>query len=275
MNLPYPLAPIGCISTSAPPCSSAADSALGLPRQRLLASALSRVRSGTESTHDLRLDLPPSGEVRIRNLVHRGAPRPVFKLTSVKLGRVVQCESALEHEAIVLLDAAPAVQSFAEQPVRIRYRTAEAWHSHIPDFATLVADRLTFVEIKFTKDIDAEVHQRTRLLETRLQTLNAGYCLLTERHLRQGHHVQNAVRVLRRARHAISQVQLLATLEKLRALGRVPLSAFGWSVAESNEAVGIAQLIISGHAEIDGREPLSDRACVWLASDAARAGGAT
>jgi len=210
----------------------------------------------------------------MRNLVHRGAQRPVFKTTSVKLRRVVQCESALEHEAALILDVSPVVQAFAEQPVRIHYRTEDSWRSHIPDFVVLVADRLTFVEIKFEKDADAEVGDRTRLLEAQLGVLGAGYCLLTERHLRQGDHVQSALRVLRRARHAISEAQLLATLEKLRTVDRLPLAAFGWSIANSQEAVGIARLIMSGHAAIDSQGLLSDRSCVWLAPAAASSGDA-
>jgi hypothetical protein len=269
MNLLSQLARTGRHPTSPSP----ADAPLGLARQRLLADALLQAQRGAESTHDLRLDLPPPGDVRIRNLVHRGAPRPVFKTTSVKLGRVVQCESALEHEAALLLDVSPVVNAFAEQPVRIHYLFENGWRSHIPDFAVLVADQLTFVEIKFEKDVATEVRDRTRSLEWQLGALGVGYRLLTERDLREGYYVQNALRVLRRARHAISKVQLLATLEKLRAVDRVPLAAFGWSVADSQEAVGIAQLIMSGHAAIDPHAPLSDRTCVWLARDTVCAGG--
>lgn len=274
MNLLSHLAPTWRSPPSRSTSLQAADVALGLPRQRLLAQALAQAQRGSTSTEDLRLDLPPLGEVRIRNLVHRGAPRPVFKTTSVKLGRVVQCESALEHEAALLLDVSPTVLAFGEQPARIQYRTEDGWRSHIPDFAVLFTDRIMFVEIKFAKDVDAEVRERTSLLEEQLGALDAGYCLLTEHHLRQGDHVQNALRVLRRARHVISEVQLLATLEKLRTVERIPLAAFGWSVADSHDAVGIAQLIMSGHAAIDLQGPLSDRTCVWLAPDAASAGGA-
>ena len=274
MSLLSYLAPTGRSPTSPVTALQPPDWALGRPRQRLLAQALVKAQRGAASTEDLRMDLPPPGEVRIRNLVHRGAPRPVFKTASVKLGRVVQCESALEYEAALLLDVIPAVLAFAEQPVRIHYRTEEGWRSHVPDLAVLVADRLTFVEIKFEKDVDAEVCERTRTLEGQLGALGAGYCQLTERQLRQGDHIQNALRVLRRARHSISGAQLLTTLEKLRTMDRVPLAAFGWSVADSQEAVGIAQLIMSGHAVIDPHGPLSDRTCVWLARDNACAGGA-
>lgn len=273
MNLPPYLWPSECTTASPLTFQSQIDLALGLPRQRLLVDALFQAQRGANATDVLRMDLPPPSETRMRNLVHRGFPRPVFKTTSVKLGRVVQGESALEHEATLLLDVSPAVRSFAEQPVRIHYRALNGWRSHIPDFAVLVASRLNFVEIKFEKDVDAEVCARTSFLEEQLRALDVGYCLLTERHLRQGNNVQNALRVLRRARHAISEVHLLATLEKLRVIGRLPLAAFGWNIADSKDAVGIAQLIMSGHAGVDSSGLLCDCSYVWLAPTASCAGG--
>lgn len=268
------LAPIGRHSPSCSTSPALTGVALGLPRQRLLLHSLQQAQRGANGTDDLRIDPPPPGEPRIRNLVHRGAPRPVFKTTSVKLGRVVQCESALEHEMALLLDVSPTVHAYAEQPVCIHFQTDDAWRSHIPDFAVLVDRRITFVEIKFEKDIDAEVCHRTSLMQERLEALGTGYCLMTERHLRQGDQVQNAQRVLRRARHAITEAQRLATLEKLRDVERVPLAAFGWSVADSHDAIGIAQLLMSGHAATDGQGLLTDRSFVWLSEVGYAAGGA-
>ena len=274
MNFLSNLVPIGRTTTSSLSHHSQVEVALGLPRQALLAKALAQTQRGANATDWLRMDLPPPGELRIRNLVHRGAPRPVFKTTSVKLNRVVQCESALEHEAALLLDVSPAVHAYAEQPARIHYRDQHTWRSHIPDFVAFVADRISFIEIKFERDVDGEVRHRTALMQERLAALDAGYCLMTERHVRQGNHVQNAQRVLRRARHTITEVQRLATLEKLRGVQRVPLAAFGWCVADSHDAVGIAQLIMSGHAATDGHGPLSDRSCVWLSESGHATGSA-
>lgn len=264
MNLLFHLAPTGTCQASSLP----SDMPFGAARQRSMTNALLQLERAARSSRVLRIDLPQPGEVRIRNLVHRGALRPVFKTTSVKLDRVVQCESALEHEASLLLDVIPAVQAFSEQPVRLHFPPEVMWISHIPDFAVLLADRLIFVEIKFEKDVDPEVKERTLYLERQLAALGADYRLITDRHLRQGDQAQNALRVLRRARHAISEIQLLATLEKLRVLERAALGAFGWSVPDSQEATSIARLIMSGYADFDTQGPLSDRTSVWLAQDA-------
>jgi len=274
MNFISNLSPIWCDTTYSSTHQPLVEIALGLPRQALLAQALMRAQRGANATDVLRMDLPPKGEPRIRNLVHRGAPRPVFKTTSVKLCRVVQSESALEHETALLLDVSPTVRAYAEQPVRIHYWVDDIWRSHVPDFAVLVDCRVTFVEIKFEKDVDAEVRRRTALMQERLKVLDSGYCLMTERHVRQGDHVRNAQRVMRRARHAITEAQRFATLEKLRSMERPRLSEFGWSVGDSHEAVGIARLIMSGHATADGQGPLSDQSCVWLTEAGKLVGGA-
>jgi len=213
------------------------------------------------------------GEVRVRNLVHRGAPRPVFKLASVKLERTVQCESALEHEATILLDADPHVEAFAEQPVTFTFREADIWRHHIPDFVVLSGGKLHFLEIKFSKDVDGEVSRRTSWFSDRLSALGAGYGLLTETSLRDGVHVENARRVLRRARHPIDELQQLTVLENLRDTGRALLASFGWNTADSLEAIGIAKLMMRGRVAFDPENVLSERTCVWVADSRCSLGG--
>lgn len=245
----------------------------GLPRKNILTRALLNIQQFASTSLDVRIDLPTNGEVRMRNLVHRGAQRPVSKATSIKLDRVVHCESVLEHEAFLLLEVSPSVHAFSEQPVRIRYMQENEWRSHIPDFVMIMGDRITFVEVKFSKDVDELVNARTRLMKKILNRFGVDYRLVTEDELRKGVYVQNAMRILRRARHAINDVQLLASLERLRSVDRLPLAAFGWSVAESTPAIGIAKLIMSGHAAIDENILLSDWSYVWVTKGSQNAGG--
>lgn len=264
----------GHTSTSCQSYIAQSNIPFGLPRENLLTRALLNLQLCSNSSKGVCIELPAIGKIRMRNLVHRGAQRPVSKATSVKLDRVVHCESALELEAFLLLEVSPSVQAFAEQPVCIRYMQGNEWRSHIPDFAMLMGGRVTFIEVKFSKDVDEQVSDRTRLMEGLLHNFGVGYRLVTEKEIRSGVYVENAMRVLRRARHAISEVQHLATLQTLRSVNRVPLAAFGWSVADSKAAIGVAKLIMSGHAEIDENILLSDRSCVWLAKGGQSEGGA-
>lgn len=211
----------------------------------------------------LRVELPPAGAIRMRDLVHRGTQRPVFKVPSLKLGRAVQCESILEVEAAVLLDVAPHVSSFAEQAARIHYVLHGQTRSHVPDFAVMLGRRKAFLEIKFEKDLDAEVRERTRHLERGLPRLGWEYHVLTEATLRRGSLLSNANSILRRARHATSDVDSLFTLENLRQRRGATLRDYGWSEYGSSQALSVASLITRGLAAVDWLAPLSDASPVW------------
>lgn len=226
-------------------------------------ASLRHLLTASSNGNPLRVDLPRAGAVRMRNLVHRGTQRPVFKVPSLTLGRTVQCESQLEYEAALLLDASPQVRSYAEQPARIHYALCGTARSHIPDFAVLVGRRKAFLEIKFNKDVTTEVHERTALLKNELSRLGWEYHLITESVLRHGSVLGNAQSILRRARHATSQVDSLCTLEHLRrGFGRT-LGDYGWTAHQSVQAAHIAQLITDGLAAVDWREPLTEASPVW------------
>lgn len=247
------------------PQSHAATATFALP-DMLCQQSLAVVALSAAGSKEMRIELPRDGAVRMRTLVHRGTQRPVFKVPSVKLDRVVQCESILEADTALLLDVHPSVVSFAEQPARLHYPLGGLWRSHIPDFAVQSGGRITFVEVKFEKDVSDEVKERTDRMKATLGRLAADYRLLTEAHIRDGHALQNAVRLQRRARHAVSEVQLLQTHEALRAAGGTTLATFGWSEQGSLEAVCIAKLVIQGKASVDTNRPLTNHSRVWLSS---------
>lgn len=231
-----------------------------------LASALEALQRGATATNELQVDLPKDGNVRMRKLVHRGTQRPVFKVPSLKLDRSVHCESLLEHEAALLLDADPAVAEFVEQPARLHFQVATNAEptSHIPDFAVLGNGRLRFIEVKFEKDVDTGVSERTGRLQELLGKFDVGYELWTERQIRRGHAAENALRVLRRARSATDDTHELAALERLRLARRLRLDQLGWNDSDPLNAACIARLILSGHAQIDAEVLVTGQSTVWL-----------
>lgn len=216
----------------------------------LRASSLTLLARAVTHGLALNIELPSGDAVRMRKLVHRGTQRPVFKVPSTKLGRTVHCESLLEVDVAILLDADPAVTLFAEQPARIHYDGDTGEHSHIPDFFVLRGDRPGFIEVKFKKDVDDAVQARTELMTRALGKAGAGYVLMTEETIRVGGSVQNALMLLRRARHAIPHAQHLAALERLRKRRELTLSDFGWSIPHSTDAVAIARLVLAGIASV-------------------------
>lgn len=216
---------------------------------------------------DIRIQPPAPGQVRVRRLVHRGAPRPVYKFFSIKLNRVVQCESFLEVEAGQLLDACPAVSAFAEQPVVIHYEIDESLHRHIPDFAVWTGGRREFVEVKFKKDLTEEVVDRTLLLSNLLTRLGWGYRLITEDDIRAGFWLWNARKLLRRGREIAPQPWPLKTYDLIRRRGQVPLAHFGWEESGRQDAAWIASELIQGHFQVDRSTPLTADSVIYLGSD--------
>ena len=68
---------------------------------------------------------------------------------SDKLGRIVECESLLELSFFDLLERAPLVRRYCEQPLEIRYRWFDGPHRYVPDVAVELNDgRLYIVEVK-------------------------------------------------------------------------------------------------------------------------------
>lgn len=203
------------------------------------------------------IEAPPQGEVRVRNFIHRGAVRPVFKVPSIKLQRVVQCESLLEVDLALLLDASPFVTSFAEQPVTFRFVIDGEKRWHVPDFRVEQAGRRIYVEVKFERDVNGYVLARTALLQQQVAQEGGIYLLLTEADIRRPHRVANARQVLRRACHGITDTQLLGSFERLRASRITTLRDWNWDQSQAIEAIALARLLVQGTAYVDMSRPLA------------------
>ena len=209
---------------------------------------------------------PKEGQVRVRRLIHRGAPRPVSKFLSVTLGREVHCESSLEIDAALILDACPTVSSFGEQAVTLHFFDGNVWRWHIPDFVVAAGGVREFIEIKFQRDIDAEVRERTQLLVRLLWPFGYGYRLLTEETIRTGVALKNARSLLVRGREEVPPLWALCTREKIRKGGPLTLGALGWNDPGKPEGSWIARLIIRGALSTDLNMALSSDSTVGLPS---------
>jgi len=229
-----------------------------------LNAALCRLSTSASATPDLRVELPSPPEVRMRNLVSRGAMRPVYKVTSMKMERVIQCESLLEVDLALVLDVSSNVDQFAEQALRINYLADGDWLTHIPDFAVLCGGKLALCEVKYDAKVDEEAIERERQLKPVLAGFGASYQTMTERQIGSVE-VGNAFSVLRRARHASCPVLSLSVLEQVRKSCSTTLGAFGWRSAGSSEAACLARLIVQGKANVDwSAGPLTDESRVWF-----------
>ena len=197
------------------------------------------------------VSLPPPGRCRVRKIVHRGAPRPVTKVPSILLGRCVHCESELEAELALILDACPGVMWFGEQPALLQYTHRGVIHTHFPDFAVATTEGREFVEVKFRHQVTDEVLERTALLTQRLHRYGVGYRLVTEDQIRGGTALANARKLLVRGREATTPIWTLQAYETVRQRGVTTLADFDWERPGSFDAAGVARQIIDGRLHID------------------------
>lgn len=196
---------------------------------------------------------PPEGEVRARNLLSRGAMRAIYRFNSWKLARIVQLESSLEEQVAQLLDACPTVAAYAEQPVLMQFESSEgAWARHYPDFAVLHRGLPAFLEVKYARDVDSLVLERTRHLISLLAPLGIGYRLVTELDLPCADRLTNAWSLLSRGRSAITDLQALLVHQQARP--GASLSALGWGQAAT--ARSLARQILEGRISVDLSRPI-------------------
>ena len=203
------------------------------------------------------IEPPPDGGLRVRNLIHRGAVRPVFKVPSLKLQRAVQCESLLEVDLAMLLDASPFVSNYREQPVTFHLVIGGKRRWHVPDFQVEQAGRRIYVEVKFKRDVDEYVLARTALLQHQVEQEGHSYLLLTEEDIRKQSWVANARKVLRRACHTIADTELIGNFERLRTGNSTTLRDWSWGQSQATEAIALARLLTQGAAHVDMSNPLT------------------
>lgn len=77
-----------------------------------------------------------------------------MRIPSTKLGRMVECESILEGDVVLLLEYSPGVLSYKEQPALIHYWDGEEMRAYFPDFEALLSDgSRVHLEIKPSKKL--------------------------------------------------------------------------------------------------------------------------
>lgn len=96
---------------------------------------------------------------RVRRVINRSPCRVVYKFPSIKLGKMVYCESGLELDYAYLLDADHGVISFQEQPGKIKYYLNGELHEYTPDFLVIRPHKKQIVEVKPEAKASAEEYK--------------------------------------------------------------------------------------------------------------------
>lgn len=201
----------------------------------------------------------PDSGLRAREVISRSRTRPTGKYPGVKAQRMMHWESVHELHAFRLLDCAPEVKSFSEQPCEVQYEVAGVRHRHYPDVLVRYRDRVELWEIKTPKDAqDPEVAARTELLASKLPEWGYEYRLILADELARQPRLNNASVLLRFGRGAVSPVDRELVR---RTLKEVP--GITWRDASSG-AVGpqgrgtLCSLTLEGALYVDMDSPIID-----------------
>lgn len=163
----------------------------------------------------------------IRNAVTRSGRGFRKKFPSLKLERMVDCESVLEGDAALLLESSWGVVSYQEQPVLVRYWDGQQMRDYYPDFEVLLVDGSRFhLEIKHSHKLARrDVAEKYRAIAAHYRaTLNIRFRIATEIDIRREPVRGNALRLARFRWRRELPLPSAETLRRLLANGSVPLA---------------------------------------------------
>lgn len=154
--------------------------------------------------------------MRVRTVVRRSAGRMTSRVSSYKLGRMVECESHYESRFVYRADQDPAIISFTEQPVRIRYPIDGVLKTHFPDFLVRRQDQVEFVEVKSARDAaSSEISARTAILIETLAPGGFGYRIATHEELSRQPSLDNVILLRRYRMQPVSDEDAARVMEAL------------------------------------------------------------
>lgn len=201
--------------------------------------------------------LADTAGVRARKVVKRSNARITSKYPGQKAGRMMQCESSHERNAMLLLDACPSVANLSEQPCVISYILDGQQHRHYPDLLVQGFGWKELWEIKTQEDARSfDISRRTSFLKKYLPSYGYGYRMVLAEDLSLNPRLENVKKLLRLGRVDIP----LEAREKIRLLFKAhSYLSWGFFVSNSTDVSinYISRLILDGLLAIDIHQPIS------------------
>ena len=134
-----------------------------------------------------------------RKVVTRSGRRIRGFFPSVKMNRMVEWESLLERDAILLMEFSPGVKSYREQPALIQYQDGDRLRRYFPDFEVVGSGGLLIhLEVKPEKQLERpEVAAKLRAVAAHYASRQLNYRILTDVRIR-AEPLHSNLRLLRR-----------------------------------------------------------------------------
>lgn len=199
----------------------------------------------------------------VRKVVTRSGKRFRGKFPSRKLGRMVQWESLLERDAILVLEHRPDVDWYEEQPSEEIYYDAYGtpWR-YTPDFGVRLTDGSEFhIEVKPSgKLVDVDLCHKLALIERRYRETGRHFEIWTEREIRAEPRF-STLRTIHRARVRLANFD---AQQQLAQLGDQAWVSFREAALALGGKYQVHRLLSQGAIQADFERALNDEAFVWL-----------
>jgi len=170
-----------------------------------------------------------------RNALTRSGRGFRMRVPSMKLGRMVECESILEGDVALLLEYSSGVVSYQEQPALIQYWDGQQMRDYYPDFEVVLLDgSRVHLEVKHTHKLaKPKIAEKYRAIATHYQQLPILFRVITEQEGQQ--------EPLRSNLRRLSYLRTKVTAEPLpsRAALSLLLGTAPFPLAKSESALGI------------------------------------
>lgn len=192
-----------------------------------------------------------------RKVVTRSGRRIRGYFPSFKMGRMIEWESLLERDAILLMEFSPGIVAFREQPERILYSDGLNQREYFPDFEiTLQSDVRIHIEVKpEEKLLNNKVATKLRNVSAHYHRNDRQFRILTDRTIRRQPLLSNLQRLFYLKRQTPELASLRTQFEQILAGPNCP----GFDhVARLFGPDALLRLIALGYVACDLESPLSD-----------------
>lgn len=176
---------------------------------------------------------------------------------SLKEGRMVACESTLERDFAILVEADTSVLAYSEQPITIEYVLDGKAHSYTPDFAVLRNGRIIFVEVKpEAKALRPEYVRKFAAVRIAFAKIGHRFVVLTEKDIRRQPRLRNAEFLHHWGRSGPANDELDVVVSELHAAGNTTVANLADRLGRPNAVESIYRAIAVGRVTADMSEPL-------------------
>lgn len=134
--------------------------------------------------------------MKVRKVVNRSGRGFRGYFPSRKLGRLVEWESLLERDAIILFEFSNGIKSYQEQPELIVYEQDGEMRRYFPDFSiTLSNDEVVHLEVKpASKLTSLDLLNKFDAIARHYDRIGRNFRILTDDHIRDEPRLTNLKR---------------------------------------------------------------------------------